>query len=389
MFDIQFRCLVRDRVPTQFPIAHFRFCVHQTTLMRQAFSLVCLQFIVLLCNGQSETGQILVGYQQYLHAATPERLTTLSPPAFVINMNTKNRNQLRARVVVVLQNIRDLSVSWTNPKSAAYHMDSMRQIIDTSLTACVNYLRKDSEWSLYQWETVRSLCDIALLLRDDLSRDQMMTCIQFLKDHRLRNTGAIKDATLSDELDIHIGALTNELNSISSARDRLVTALEIGKQIQKDLSFHHEDRLEVFTPGRSFLLDNLRVAWQLRNTSWKFPEVKIILLTDVITNAWYLMTRGQYTVPGPVGIYSSKENALRVTNLVPYIAMMRQLCPQRENALTSLELSLNNKKSPQGVYHWPYSDFTAVHDHNFSFFIKTSSDRTVPATPQYPENQQG
>jgi chondroitin AC lyase len=357
--------------------------------MRSIPLLIGLQFITLFCNAQSETDQIRSGYHQYQLAVSPEKSAVLQPSFFVVNENTKSQNQLRARVLVVLQNIRDLSLAWTNPKSNVYHSDSARLLLNTSLDVCLNYLKKDNEWSLYQWETIRSVCDIALFLHDDLTPDQLTMCKQFLKGHRLRNTNAVKEPLLSDELEIHFGVLTGDLNSIGNARDRSVATIDFGKHIQRDLSFQHDGRLEVFTPEKSFLLDNLRVAWQLRNTSWKFPREKIILITDVIINSWYLMARGLYTAPGPVGIYSSKENALKVTDLRPYISMMRELCDERTDKLASLELSLNGKKFPEGIYYWPYSDFTAIHENNFSCFIKTSSDRTSTARPQYPENLKG
>jgi chondroitin AC lyase len=127
----------------------------------------------------------------------------------------------------------------------------------------------------------------------------------------------------------------------------------------------------------------------LRNTSLRFPQEKIVLLTDVIINAWHLMTRGLYTVPAPVGIYSSKENALKPTDLRAYIQIMKEICPERSEALTSLHASLNSERFPKGIYHWPSSDFTAIHENHFSFFIKTNSNRTTIASPQYPENLKG
>lgn len=296
---------------------------------------------------------------------------------------------MRARVLAVLGNVRTLSLSWTNPKSKVYHSDSVKQVMNRALDDCLNFLRKDSEWSLYQWDVVRNACDIAMFLYEDLSTDQSKMLHQFLKDHRLRNTSAIKASSLSDELEMHYGVLINDLSTITSVRDRLAASIEIGDKIQKDLSFHDEGRLAVFNPNGSFLLDQLRVAWQLRNTSLKFPREKIVLLTDVIINAWHLMTRGLYTVPAPLGIYSSKENALKPTDLREYVQMMKELCPERSDALTSLQASLNGEQFPKGIYHWPSSDFTAIHESNFSFFIKTNSNRTTIASPEYPENLKG
>jgi|GEM_PF-5264917 len=38
--------------------------------------------------------------------------------------------------------------------------------------------------------------------------------------------------------------------------------------------------------GTSFLLNNIRLAWELRGTEWQYEEAKIDLLVGMLLNGW-------------------------------------------------------------------------------------------------------
>jgi chondroitin AC lyase len=364
--------------------------------MKLTFAIL-LQFTLSLCDGQNAPDTIIARYTKYLMITEPPRaeeinqLVALSKSA-VIAPNVTNQAQLKAQVLVLLHNTRNLALAWANPTSLIYHDDSLQVNLTTSLQYCLEYILKNPSWSLLQLAIAQDIRDIAILLHGQIADTQQTQCIDFLRRHKLQGQGVGTSMVVTNELAIHYGALTKDTTLIARCRELILNDVNFSQAdgIQPDWSFHHDGkRLEMFHSGRSFLIDRLRVAFALKNTAWEFPKDKVKLLTDVILQGWQWMARGINTVPGTIDRYTSRENALKSADIRWMIPILEALAPEMNKKFTFLENWQNGKESHTGIHYWPYADFTAYHHPDFSIFIKTISDRTLPSGSDGKENRKG
>jgi len=127
--------------------------------------------------------------------------------------------------------------------------------------------------------------------------------------------------------------------------------------------------------GSAYLNQNVRLAWQLRNTPWAYPEEKIKLLTAFVLEGWQWMCRGVATVPGTIDRSVSRPDALRnadMRNLTPYLC---ELDPSKTTDLLALAARQDGRGgSLQGFRNFPYSDFSA-----YQKFCRMADD-----APDYP-----
>ncbi|HEY9363163.1 MAG TPA: polysaccharide lyase family 8 super-sandwich domain-containing protein, partial [Chitinophagaceae bacterium] len=196
----------------------------------------------------------------------------------------------------------------------------------------------------------------------------------------------------SADLGLHYGALTNNIALMQQCRDTILSVIKITTEegVQPDYSFHqHGKRLQMYHYGGAFLLDDVRLAWQLRNLWLAFPPKKIQVLTDFVLNGWQWMARGINTVPGTIDRAASRTHALHSADIRNIIPLLYQVQPDSIHAFKNMLAVQQGKKSLQGYRYFPYSDFTAFHQPNFSFFLKTNSIRTLLTESINAENLDG
>jgi chondroitin AC lyase len=366
--------------------------------MKQIVITIVLQVLLtLLCNAQDGPNNIIERYKDYLLLTTEQnpsliRALLTSLQSSEIEVSDKNQERVQTKIKLRLRGIRDLALSFSNPKSPLYQHDSVRLQVNRSLKLCMDYLKKNPKWSLYQLGIAQDVRDVVIVLDHELPEAQRTQCLEFLKEHRLQGRGVGTEMTLANELGIHYGALANDTALITNCRNLIVSGLRVNNDegIQPDYSFHHDgQRLETFTSGRSYLMDHIRIAWQLNNTQWRFPEDKVSLLIDVVLKAWQWMARGSYIPPGALGHSISSQQTVNGGNLNKVIPFLIALRPENEKAFLSFEAWQNRNASFTGMYHWPYSDFSAYHQPDFSFFVKTISARTLPSFTDDVKNNKG
>lgn len=354
--------------------------------------LILQTLVVFCCSAQNAADHIIERYRKYLWITAPQpaertKMLTAAVKAFELNMDDKDRG----RALVLLHNIRELAIAWSDP-SNGHDPDSVRTTLETPLQRCLAYLLKDPEWVLSQMDVASDVRDITLLLQHHLTPDQRQQCLGILKRHRLQGKASGVGTILINELGIHYNALVNDTLQLARCRDLIVNEVRISEAdgIQADHSFHQKGkRLDMFRAGRTFLLDQIRIAWQLQGTPWAYPDEKTSLLTDVITEGWQWMARSVHTVPGVLGDYATTENALRNADLRPIIPFLKELAPGKLNELLAFERWQNGEDVSISVRYWPYSDLTAYHQGDFSFFIKTISNRTLPSFVSDDANRRG
>jgi chondroitin AC lyase len=362
--------------------------------MKRILLFVFLQLVFYAsCYPQSEEEVVIDRYREFLirtTTQTPAQIQSLVNGLQSVDkkIEIKNVEQAKLAVLKILQTTRDLSLAWSTPGSFANRDTLTLDLLHNALLDCIKFINKNPDWGLSQPDVARSVRDIVLVLGSDLPEGSRNKCIEIIKQHRLQGSGAGSDLILTNELGMHYGALTKDVQHIRRCRDFILSEIRISDTdgIQPDMSFHWQGkRLNIFRYGKTFLHDNIRVAWQLRNTSCAFPDEKENLLADVVLQSWQWMARGTTTVPGALDSFVTNENALQSADIRSLIPFLTDLSPGKAEAFNRLERIQNGSVGPFGAHYWPYSDFMAYHRRDFSFFIKTISERTL--SPEFVEGQ--
>jgi chondroitin AC lyase len=292
-----------------------------------------------------------------------------------------------------LHRTKDLAIAWASPRSPYHHNASYWKVINAALGYWLQKRPHNSNWWHNQIGVPQHMRDIITLLGDKLSAEQLQQSLQVLNQYRLQNSGAGANLTWSADLGLHYGALTGNDTLINRCATLMVNEIQVttGDGIQPDYSFRqHGARLQMYQYGRAFLYDNVRIAWQLRGTTWAFPQEKVKLLVDCLVNGWQWMARGIYTVPGTMDRSVSRAGELRNTDLRPLVPYLCELYPDGTKDFLAIAKSQDGKQPPlQGFRYFPYVDFAAYQMPAFSFFLKTISDRTLATESINNENLKG
>lgn len=347
---------------------------------------------------QAQTDTILNRYKLYLfQSVDPEGdmmqlAATLNAAGQWDDINYQDTEKANWKPLIHLKRVRDLALVWSNPKSSFYHQAIIRKAIDGSLDHWLEKKYRSSNWWHNEIGVPQYIRDIIILLKDDLSATVLSEAIKILAQHRVQENGVGANLTWSADLGFHYGVLTNNKQLMQKCRELLLQEIRITTEegVQPDFSFHqHGKRLQMYQYGRAFLWENTRLAWQLRGTSFAFPEDKINILTGFVLNGWQWMGRGIHTVPGTMDRSASRIDALQSADIRKLIPYLIEISPKETTAFKNMNAVQNNRSSLQGYRYYPYSDFTAYHQKDFSFFLKTISSRTLATESINNENQKG
>ena len=295
------------------------------------------------------------------------------------------------RVSDHLRNTKELAVHWSDPKSQWYKNQKIFQIIINALDNWALHKYQNPNWWHNEIGVPQLMRDILVLIRSDLSSAQINNYLPILKQHRIASDGA--NLIWSADLGLFYGLFTKDFKLIDSAVSAIVNEIKFSEKdgLKPDFSFHqHGARLQMYQYGAAFLLDNIRIAWELQKSRWAYPPEKTELLTSMLLEGWQWMARGIYTVPETMDRSSTRADELNKADVRLYLSFFKELVPAKANELNALEARQNNiGKSLDGFRHFPYSDFTSYHNEYFSFFLKTISSRTLPSESINNENLRG
>ncbi|MBK0379697.1 polysaccharide lyase family 8 super-sandwich domain-containing protein [Mucilaginibacter segetis] len=290
-----------------------------------------------------------------------------------------------------LDRVRYLSLAWANPLSTNYHSSELKVVIDRSLDHWLNKRYANSNWWFNEIGVPMLMRDILVLLQDSLANRQFKDAMEVLNQFKVAGTGA--NLTWSAELGFFYGLLSNNSVLMKNCRKHILNEIKIGTKegIMPDYSFHqHGARLQIYHYGNAYLRNNIRIAWMLRGTKWAFPDVKIDLLIDLIKNGWQWMSRGIYTVPGTVDRAVSRQGMLKSADMLDLIPLLTQLRPNYAALFRQIKKQQENRgQQLLGYRNFPYSDFSAYHTKNYSFLLKTISERTLETESINGENLKG
>jgi chondroitin AC lyase len=365
--------------------------------MKKLACCISLAFISIIgyAQSQQDIDSMLNRYKIYLLLTDTslthfENIHPVNEEGMWSDINYKNNQPGYWQVADHLRRIRSLAMAWSKENSPAYHSEKIKRSISLALDHWNSNRYKSKNWWFNEIGIPQIMRDIIVLMRDSLSRQQLTQSLEVLAQYKLAGTGA--NLVWSADLGLHYGALTHNFALMQQCRDTILSVIKITTKegVQPDYSFHqHGSRLQMYHYGGAFLLDNVRLAWELRGLWLAFPPAKIQVLTDFALKGWQWMARGINTVPGTIDRAASRLHALHSADIRNIIPLLYQLQPDSINAFKNMLAVQEGKAWLQGYRYFPYSDFTAYQQKDFSFFLKTNSIRTLLTESINEENLKG
>lgn len=290
-----------------------------------------------------------------------------------------------------LKNIKTLALCWSNPLSDWYRNSNVYDIIIGGLDNWAQNKYQNPNWWHNEIGIPQLMRDILVLMKDDLPQERLNNYLPILKQYRIAGSGA--NLVWSADLGLFYGLFTKDFNLVDSAVSAIINEIKISDNdgLKPDFSFQqHGQRLQMYQYGAAFLLDNIRIGWELQKSRWAYPQNKVALLTSMLLEGWQWMARGIYTVPETMDRSSTRVDELNKADVRLFIDLFKDLIPAESAELNALKERQNNVgKSLEGFRNFPYSDFTAYHTEDFSFFLKTISSRTLVSESINNENLKG
>lgn len=365
-------------------------------MKRVIFFLAVLQGLHLNAYTQQQPDTILSRYRDYLFHTVPpgdvmQWAGSLKADGQWPDIDYASQQRANWEVSQHLRRVRDMVLAWANPASEYYHNTVLWKAVNAGLDLWLEKRYKNINWWHNEIGVPQYMRDIIIGAGNQLTAAQRAGALAVMDQLKVGGTGA--NLIWSADLGFHYGALTHDSAMMGKCRELIIREIKItrGDGIQPDYSFHqHGGRLQIYQYGAAFLKENTRLAWELRGTAWAFPKEKVDILADFVLKGWQWMARGIHTVPGTNDRAVSRLDALHsadIRGLLPYLSA---LCPEDAAAFKALYERQNGAGKPlAGFRYYPYSDFTAYQRPGFSFFLKTISDRTLPAESINKENLKG
>jgi chondroitin AC lyase len=365
---------------------------------------ISLLFISLHTVLYAQVDTLLNRYRQFLfqaeHPADVEELMhSLNAGGQWPDIDYNNADRASWQLMQHLQRTEAMAVAWANPASRWYHQDSLRRAINSALDHWLYHRYYNPNWWYNEIGVPQYMQNILILLWPALTAYQRTRGLEEMAQYRINGTGA--NLIWSAELGFHYGALTGDTTLMRHCIDTIIHEVKItstGEGIQPDYSFHMHDysfnlkggRLQIYSYGKAYLGETVKLALETRNTSWAFPEDKLNLLADFVLKGWQWMCRGINTVPGTIDRSISRKNALHAADIRDLIPYLCRLYPDKAKAFLAIGDRQNgNGNALTGFRYFPYSDFAAYQCRRFSFFLKTLSTRTLPSESINGENLKG
>ena len=290
-----------------------------------------------------------------------------------------------------LERVRELSRACFDPRHACFEKVATRDAILLGLFYWAQNPSQAANWWWTQIGVPQVMRDILALLGPRLNAEQRMAALRVLGYAKANGTGA--NLLWLADLQLHYACFIGDEQMAGEMSDRIGDEIVISKEegIQADFSFHqHGARLQQFAYGKSFLQVASRLAWQVRGTPLAFSQTKTGLLCDYLLEGCQWMARRNFTVPGTLDRSVSRKDSLQSADLRDVLRQLINVNPAKAPTLQAVADRQNGRgETLTGHRHFPHSDFTAYHRPGFSFFLKTISNRTLPAECINQENLLG
>ena len=351
-------------------------------------------------RSNAEMDSVLAQYRHFLLRSVPHRfidsVTSIymagsSPGGQWADIDYTDTSSANWQVTAHLGRVETLGYAWANPASVHYKSPALFAVAGKALDHWLQKRYRNNNWWHNEIGIPRIMRNILVLLGEGMGAEQFRQSMEVLAQHRVRGTGA--NMIWSADLGLHYGLLTGDEELVEKTSRLIANEINVstGEGIQPDYSFHqHEARLQTHHYGSSFLSETVRIAWELRHSRWAFPQEKTGILTRFVLNGWQWSARGIFIVPATVDRMATRINALANGDLRALLPYLGELDPQNSAQFGAL-FNRQNGTGPSltGFRSFPYSDFAAYQQKDFSFLLKTISDRTLPSESIIAENLKG
>jgi len=342
-----------------------------------------------------DPAEVINRYKRFLLATDTSRRSFSTIPRINndgrwSDIDYKDDNPSGWQLAIHMRRIRALSIALSSVKLSPAQSRNLQQTISLALNDWFVHRYQSRNWWYNEIGIPQFMRDILVFMKDSLSNVERKQCLEILNQHKVRGTGA--NLVWSADLGLHYAALINDAALMRHCRDTILSVFKISTQegVQPDYSFHqHGSRLQMYHYGGAFLVEDVRLAWELQTTSLAFPVDKIQLLTDFVLKGWQWMARGINTTPGTIDRAASRKNALHSADIRTLIPFMYEIAPDSLKAFQKMLQIQQGKDALVGYRYFPYSDFTSYQQKNFSFFQKTNSPRTLLTESINEENLKG
>ena len=360
--------------------------------------LLLLFVLLATVNAEAQADTVLSRYRQFLVRSASTALLTENWSASLDeegkwpDLDYSNRAMGNWRPLQHVIRLRSMAFAYGHPRSRRFQDPVLLAKINLALDHWYEKRYKCPNWWHNEIGVPQQMRDLLVMLGPALVTEQRKKALDILAQFKIQPSGQGANLVWSADLALHYALLVGDESLARRSSDLLNTEIQIttGDGVQPDYSFHqHDKRLQMYQYGGAFLRENLRLAWELRGTTLAFPSDKIDLLTDFVLKGWQVMARGIHTVPGTMDRSASRKDAMNSADIRPLIPYLIELVPSKSMAWTALQQQQNDRASLQGYWYFPYSDFSAYHQQNFSFFLKTISSRTLATESINSENLLG
>lgn len=349
-------------------------------------------------NVEAQADTVLSRYRQFLlRSATPAFLAenwseTMDAEGKWPDLDYSNRAMGNWRPLQHVIRLRAMAFAYGHPKSKRFQDQTLLAKINLGLDHWYEKRYKCPNWWHNEIGVPQQMRDLLVMLGPVLVPVQRTKALEILAQFKIQPSGQGANLVWSADLALHYALLVGDEALARRCSDLLTTEIQIttGDGVQPDYSFHqHDKRLQMYQYGGAFLRENVRLAWELRGTRLAFPPIKIDLLTDFVLKGWQVMARGIHTVPGTMDRSASRKDAMNSADIRALIPYLIELVPSQTMAWKALQQQQNDRASLNGYWYFPYSDFSAYHQQEFSFFLKTISSRTLATESINSENLLG
>lgn len=291
-----------------------------------------------------------------------------------------------------IERLRKLCLSWSPPDSKSFKNSEIKKAIVLALNHWFNNDYKSSNWWFNEIGIPQNMRDIVILMKDQLDKETLENALKVIAQYKIYGTGA--NLLWSADIAFHYGLLTGNdsiMNNAMSLIQKEVKISEDSEGIKPDFSFQqHGPRLQMYHYGKAFLKNNVKLAWETRNTPWQYPENKLEILKKFLLDGWQWMSRGVYTIPETLDRAATRTNALKAAQLPNIPNLFSDILSEDKVQFEKFD---NNQDiddfSLQGFKYFPYSDISVYHQPEYSFFLKTVSNRTSFSESINGENLKG
>ncbi|WP_200977161.1 polysaccharide lyase family 8 super-sandwich domain-containing protein [Echinicola sp. 20G] len=287
--------------------------------------------------------------------------------------------------------IKYIALAYRLTSSKYYRSKQLLDIITPALDHWFanNYVNRN--WHPMEVSIPKALLDIAILIGPELDKNYQKI-LESTSKVRIYKSG-VNLIWLADNVLIH-SLLTNNPEKAAESISKIIQEIKVGAEngIQVDHSFfHHEERLQEFSYGGAYIELTSRLAWQLRGTTFSFPEAKVDVLSDFVTEGMRWMSRGKYTVPPTLDRAASRKDALARTISQETLDYLIDLNPEKAPIFSEMKKALNSPYviGKEGTRFYHISDFLTHHTQDQSVFIKILSNRNLPTESSNNENLKG